>query len=782
MSTEVEIHRWFKGGDKNLFVVTGSVSGVAVLDVDSKEAEEYWIGQGVDLDGTTSSTTGKGKHFWFTIATGQEVRSWGNHEDPIHFDLRAEGTGVIVPPSVHETGRRYRWVRDLDHIQPLPDVLISAEGISDSGISSGSSGEGARRSQLSALIQAPAEKGGRNDWLTRVAGHYAKLFRDKEDAYVVHVRLAAGLLSESLPESEVSKMLKSVWQSEHSTHPPADAGGLIGDGKRLYSIVKGGGREIFAYFDVEAVGFAADVGYQVNLDDGNGHRVSRLLDGNTLANLNKLNAALYVAGGYSLGPAAVKTAQGRATDRLVRYLESQHPPLLEPYHWLDWSEALGGYVTADGLVRPNGGAAETQPVIVRPRDPGWSYAFEGGPEDATAVLREVLTWHDDTVVAVFGSWWAACLVKFWIAPITSQFPVMGIQASSESGKTTGFFRAMMELNGRMDPGDFTSAALRDALASNRIGIVWVDDTNRPENLHALIRQVTVEGTMHKKSTDFTQDSIRLVGPMVVSGETTGLSGEKALIDRMILLDVPSPKERKMSDGRYQWDRIVEFRLQHPRLANYSGWLLSRALTCRRDVLDLPSRREGSGREEDKWAILRTGASVLEKLSGLDVSDTLESWIVEAKRNAPMGNENKLTLEHLPRALMYTGLINSPRAAVDRDPPTPAFVQEGIIWFHPGYLAEWIKRREGYRLDPRVDSEEAIRQQAHALDIQGLRDGKMFRLSASKLYARYWGISGEVAARVLERSTGVSEGADNGADTEHLPMSKGRHTDTRLTQR
>lgn len=107
-----ELEREFSAGERNIFLITGALSGVAVLDCDNAEAEAYWrarLGAAV-LDSTTAVETGRGRHYYFKIEGPHKGRSSGGGESG-KWDLRADGGGVLVPPSKHPSGRLYEWIR-----------------------------------------------------------------------------------------------------------------------------------------------------------------------------------------------------------------------------------------------------------------------------------------------------------------------------------------------------------------------------------------------------------------------------------------------------------------------------------------------------------------------------------------------------------------------------------------------------------------------------------------------------------------------------------------------
>lgn len=112
---EDEVRAWFTRRPRaNLAVVTGAVSGIVVLDVDtghggeaSLEALEARHGR---LPGTVEAVTGGGGRHIYFAHPHHEVRNRAGLAPGL--DLRGDGGVIIVPPSVHPSGRRYSWRKD----------------------------------------------------------------------------------------------------------------------------------------------------------------------------------------------------------------------------------------------------------------------------------------------------------------------------------------------------------------------------------------------------------------------------------------------------------------------------------------------------------------------------------------------------------------------------------------------------------------------------------------------------------------------------------------------
>ncbi|MEO6965118.1 MAG: bifunctional DNA primase/polymerase [Acidobacteriaceae bacterium] len=98
----------------NWGVATGPESRVFVLDVDGESGRASLaalVAKHGLLPVTLASRTGRedgGEHRWFRCPQGQEIRSNAGKLGE-GLDVRGAGGYVIVPPSIHESGRAYQW-------------------------------------------------------------------------------------------------------------------------------------------------------------------------------------------------------------------------------------------------------------------------------------------------------------------------------------------------------------------------------------------------------------------------------------------------------------------------------------------------------------------------------------------------------------------------------------------------------------------------------------------------------------------------------------------------
>jgi len=784
-----QIRQWFEPDAPQtatgIFIVTGAVSRLAVVDCDTPEALAWWEDRLGDLARSTArSTTGRGVHLWFQVERGGPNRAL--HRDRLQWDLKCDGGGVVAPPSSHPDGGRYQWAegRGPDSLVVAPEAVLWPSR----GRGSNATAQNSPRSMLSKLLTTPPGEGGRNDWLTQVAGHYARRDRDAYDLYELEVAQANQLLGTPLDDSEVAKVTRSIWQAEHAQPleqvgakvglAGPDTGWLVSGDHQILAVCRkaqdrGGDLYLEAWsdFDLVAVGVVEDENaaraYDVIVRRQRFRDERRaVLPAAVLANRNLLLAWLLNLGVSVIPPEKMWPKSGGMSERLSRYLESQHPPKFQVVDSLGWHG--DGFICHEGVITRDG----LKPLDGRVLDPqrrSWApYRYGmGDPDAARHILRQVLTFHDETVCAVFGAWWAACLLKPQITARTSMFPIMALQAPSESGKTTGFFAMLMRLGGRSRPPVIpTEAALRDFLSAHQSGIVWVDDPNTTEHLLGLVRSLTADGGMAKKGQDnTTQVDVQLVAPLCLSGEGLGLANQKALLDRSIQLEVPSPVGRRsFSRNRSQWEDIVEFNLQFPDLCDWAGTVVQLALQQADLVDDLRSYtpvESGGGRWGDKMAILRLGARLLSELSHQSKWVPLvDRWVAA---NEDPGKENALTLSILPELLARTGWQTVPQVPNGRWPATPVFIHDDTVLFHPASCEAWLRELHHGRVSERTETAAAIQEQAQALGCgsarsgEGRRQARLYHPGAggdSVMTDRrlwYWMLPADVSLAVIARS-------------------------------
>lgn len=123
---------WDNGKDYNVGVMTGEISGLAVLDIDKPDMFEKFLEQFPECKNTYTVRRNNApewkSHYYFKLdgftppSHNVETTGWG--------DLMCNGKQVVAPPSVHYTGGIYEVVND---VEPLPfkreyyDALLMAK-------------------------------------------------------------------------------------------------------------------------------------------------------------------------------------------------------------------------------------------------------------------------------------------------------------------------------------------------------------------------------------------------------------------------------------------------------------------------------------------------------------------------------------------------------------------------------------------------------------------------------------------------------------------------------
>jgi hypothetical protein len=127
------IHAWWGScNDLNIGLACGDRSGLFVLDIDGAEGEAT-VRILEQIHGpwppTREAITGRdgGRHAYFKLGKHEVRNSAGKLGAGI--DIRGTGGYVLLPPSIHPSGRPYSWsVDSADHIALAPDWLHAIIG------------------------------------------------------------------------------------------------------------------------------------------------------------------------------------------------------------------------------------------------------------------------------------------------------------------------------------------------------------------------------------------------------------------------------------------------------------------------------------------------------------------------------------------------------------------------------------------------------------------------------------------------------------------------------
>jgi len=108
--------------DYNLAVICGKTSnGLVVIDIDAPELLTQMF---EDVDRLKKKTlvvqTGSGGyHIYVKPKSGEQETMRLDNDKGQHIDIQSDGTIVIVPPSIHPNGERYRIISDVNQIEEI---------------------------------------------------------------------------------------------------------------------------------------------------------------------------------------------------------------------------------------------------------------------------------------------------------------------------------------------------------------------------------------------------------------------------------------------------------------------------------------------------------------------------------------------------------------------------------------------------------------------------------------------------------------------------------------
>jgi hypothetical protein len=217
--SEQELTSWFeRWPNANLAVITGAISGIVVVDVDCKHDGESSLAAMEKRHGALPATVeavtgGGGRHIYFSHP-GRDVRNRVGLAPGV--DMRGDGGCVIVPPSIHPSGKRYRWkpghTPGQIELAPLP-VWLEEPRFSTEGE------RGHPSAYWRALVKHGIKQGQRNSTIASFAGHL--LWHGVDPDVVMELMLAWNRVRclPPLDDDEVIRTVASIERTHGRAHP-----------------------------------------------------------------------------------------------------------------------------------------------------------------------------------------------------------------------------------------------------------------------------------------------------------------------------------------------------------------------------------------------------------------------------------------------------------------------------------------------------------------------------------------------------------------------------------
>lgn len=207
-----EIEEWYaKWPTCGVGIITGTISGLVVVDIDSPEALQKMVEIKDQLGAPPTVVTGKGFHMYYRYPTGVGVVGNSVNKE-LGLDIRGEGGYVVAPPSVHPSGVQYRWVKHRhlwNRLMPtLPSVFLAVK-------SSGYQGnETDEQHWATDLFCEGVEEGGRNDACARLAGRLILKGLGGAEVFEILTLWNEHRNAPPLPGHEVRRTVESIMASQ----------------------------------------------------------------------------------------------------------------------------------------------------------------------------------------------------------------------------------------------------------------------------------------------------------------------------------------------------------------------------------------------------------------------------------------------------------------------------------------------------------------------------------------------------------------------------------------
>jgi Bifunctional DNA primase/polymerase, N-terminal len=208
---------WRRWPRANIAVATGPGSGWLVVDLDGPEGRASWE-QLASRHGQVSTlvqiTGGLGLHLVFAYPDGVELPNTAGRLG-LGIDTRGAGGYIIAAPSVHPSGRRYRWLEPQRDPTPLPSWLAEllappppARPVQPPAVNGGGYWRRALQGECDRLARATV--GQRNHALNRAAFRLGQLvFAGLLDREGVTAALLDAAAVCGLGESEATATIRS---------------------------------------------------------------------------------------------------------------------------------------------------------------------------------------------------------------------------------------------------------------------------------------------------------------------------------------------------------------------------------------------------------------------------------------------------------------------------------------------------------------------------------------------------------------------------------------------
>lgn len=210
---------WTQRPNLNIGIVCGMPShGLIVIDIDVDEDEdingyatlEDWERTYGELPATATAITGKGGTHYFYRTDRTNIRPSVNKQ--LGVDIRADGSYVVAPPSIHPNGRPYAWQ---DHPEDIP-IALATSSVYDFIDHVQRNGGQDETKKDNGKFQLPDRigKGQRDNTLFKYASHLRAIGRS--DAEILNAVMGANFMRCNPPmdSKDVQRIVRSACRYE----------------------------------------------------------------------------------------------------------------------------------------------------------------------------------------------------------------------------------------------------------------------------------------------------------------------------------------------------------------------------------------------------------------------------------------------------------------------------------------------------------------------------------------------------------------------------------------
>lgn len=198
---------WTQHPSANIGLWPGQ-SGLVILDLDGPDGVAAAQRLGALSEPTLVCTTGRedgGRHLYFK----RPPFTVSNCDLAPKLDVRGDAGYVVLPPSIHPSGKKYTWLGTAEDLRDLPPAVYDVlQRVQTGAVSSGEAP--VQRAARDIVFDQEIAEGGRNNALTRYAGRLLARGIPEDETLVVISALNTAQCHPPLPQHEVNALVANL--------------------------------------------------------------------------------------------------------------------------------------------------------------------------------------------------------------------------------------------------------------------------------------------------------------------------------------------------------------------------------------------------------------------------------------------------------------------------------------------------------------------------------------------------------------------------------------------